>query len=486
MPTPDLESHDEPPNSRFAEAMAHEIGADLRQRGQNIWNVAQFYTAVVASLLTVSIAVLNGVIGSTGATARNLAALGISLVAVDLGLNAIYTFAFEGFHWARMRRVRQRVLATWRAAVTSDSVTDLAAALEPDITVLTDRGSTPREYRRLFLSEKMDEVRDNYLDGLRNEIQPDKGTRYAVRLTLESLTGIAAVVSVVSGYLLVYGSSGLAWTKAVGIAAPLVAIVGGILLLDLAFHRSGITDDDPSVLFFDLDKTLVDLDPGDTHWAEFNKRAREMLAHEGIRIEPSTTAHQCYRAALMKTGADSRLTIALDTLLDEAEVTLVRSHSIMLAGSEPETLRRLKNDGHLLGVITSNGERCLEALERYHQFPRKMFSVLVTRRSASNIKPSPEPIEEAWRRAQSKRPLLKFGWYIGDSRVDLEALRASRAQVRRQLRFALISPSAGTGTDSRAHRVTSANNVPRLIKLRHRFSTAREFSEWIQGSVDAG
>lgn len=197
-------------SSQLIEALVRETSADLRVRGQNIWNVAQFFTALEASLLTVGFALLVGTVPSTGLMGGAAAAISISIVSFSLGLLGVYTFYFEGFHWARARVVRKRILRAAIAELTADERAALPEGLDVDLEVFVSRGSSPKSIREFFEAEAATKAiaphpasaATEYLEMLGDETTPTKGTRYALRWTLVLLTVAAAVLLLVASYWL--------------------------------------------------------------------------------------------------------------------------------------------------------------------------------------------------------------------------------------------------------------------------------------------
>lgn len=193
----------------------------------------------------------------------------------------------------------------------------------------------------------------------------------------------------------------------------------------------------PQLILFDLDKTLVDLDPGDPHWEEPNSRARDLVLKAGLKIDRDASAHAAYRIALSATGKDSPLTRALDHLLDETEVRLGKLYSKPIFVQQE--LDRLRKAGHVLGIVTSNGSACLNALASNKSFPLSLFSVVVTRRDAPDTKPSPAPLVAAWREFNARQLPVSGFWFVGDSLWDLEAAQAyDQTRPPVQVTFALV------------------------------------------------
>lgn len=399
---------EESPGDYFAGSLTSEVGADLRLRGQNVWNVAQFFTGLVASLLTVALALVVGAIPSIAIQPGAAAAMAIGLVAALLSLGAWYTFVFECFHWARTRRVRESVLRAWRKARVSSAPQTITNSLEANVNLLVGRGSTPEEFRRLVTDSVPRSDRPKFLDGLRDEVLPSRGVRYGLRFVLLLLLVSTTAVSITGGLRLGLTLWGLTWPTIVISAIPASIVVFGWFLLLRSFADSGITRPDSQLLLFDLDKTLVDLAPNDSAWADCDKRVTELALNSGIPVREGMTVYQVYRESLQRKGNTSELTRDIARILDDQELAFVVSWGKPLPGLS--RMAELYEAGHCLGLVTSNGRACVAALSSAGRFPQNLFTVVVSRDDVSDIKPSSEPLHKAWGLAQRLRPRLSSGW----------------------------------------------------------------------------
>ncbi len=435
----------ETPSIHFEDVLVRETGADLRLRGQNIWNVAQFFTGLVASLMAVSFALFAGAVPSVNDSTRAAAVLAVSLVAGLLGLGAVYTFVFECFHWAHARRNHQRVIGEWLNTGPATRWEVACSLLNIDLQVLLARVSTPREYRKTVLtSDGPPQVKSAYLYNLHDEILPQKGTRYLLRMVLYVLTGLSAGVSFLAGALLgstLTASPSLPVVFATA-AAALVPYLAGWALLRHSFESTGITSPDPEILLFDLDKTLIDLAPADSDWKVCDAQVRTLVAGSPVADSGNATAYEIYRNALNSLGKTAPLTRAIAASLDEWEVRFVNSSAQPMPGLE--SLAKLAAAGHVFGIVSSNGRKCLDALFATGKLHADWFSVVVTRDDVPDIKPSAVPLKLAWDRS----PVTYAGWFVGDSLLDLESYRSFTRDQRLPLKFAMIE--TGTRSDSAA------------------------------------
>jgi phosphoglycolate phosphatase-like HAD superfamily hydrolase len=451
---------EEPSGDYFAAALLGDVGADLRLRGQNIWNVAQFFTGLVATLLTVSLALVAGVVPSVGIEAGAAAAMVIALVAALLCVGAWYTFVFESFHWARTRRVRERVLRVWHATQSASTVPILSRALELDIALHVGRGSTPAEFRRLVPDSVADDVRWHYLDGLRDETVPARGVRFGLRLVLLLLLIATTIVSIGGGFRFGLTLSPQAWEASAIALVPGVIVLTAWIVLQRSFATSGISRPDPQLILFDLDKTLVDLAPSEAAWTGCNLRAQEVARNAGVAASNGMTAYDVYRLAGQRRGKGSPVAYELSRLLDRQEIEFVTTWGKVAPGVAG--LGRLRDAGHCLGIVTSNGRACVDALFSAGRLPKDLFSVVVSRDDVSGIKPSGEPIQVAWASVTQRRPRLSSGWYVGDNAKDREAVCQFSKQHPRHLRSILVGRS-----------------VPWWRAWFGRFPSIETFEEWV-------
>jgi len=495
----------------LADALIRETGADLRLRGANFWSLAQLFPALVASLLTVAVTVLAGAVPGASTLARGLAGGAVALLAAFLGLSAIYSIVFEGFHWARFRRMRARLLTIWPQLASRSEYWD--QGLRVEIQLMNRRGSNPRELRESIWEIGGDPaIFHHYISGLRSEVLPNAGVRRALRLMVEILVLAAASVAAASGWVIASSLTGVTspGLDLGGITVTLLRlliptlVVAPLVLaavrMQSGFKVAGVTMEDPALLIFDLDKTLIDLDPmdknhrADENWRRPNRSAREAAQKAGVKgVLATTSATDVYRLAITQTGRDSLITREIERILNEVERKLATmAWSLLVTGND---LRKLRRAGHMLGIVTSNGRECIRTLRestRPDRLPFELFEFCITRDDVSTPKPSAEPIARAIDFARSRQIEIP-AWYIGDQENDLRAVLShnSTALPKNRCRMALVSSRVSRFrlmrlvTENYRETSTGAEKLhePESISPRHgwpaRFTDAGAFCRWI-------
>jgi phosphoglycolate phosphatase len=184
---------------------------------------------------------------------------------------------------------------------------------------------------------------------------------------------------------------------------------------------------EPLTLVFDLDGTLVDTAP------DLSGAMNAVLAAHGrSRVPDSEVRHMVGRGArkLLERGFEATGSAAgaadLDRYFDEFISYYgehVADHSQPFPGAM-EVVRRLKSDGHRLGVCTNKPEALSNKLLRALDMA-PLFSAVLGADTLSVRKPVPEHLLETIRRigGDPTRAVM-----IGDSEVDAET--AKKAGVK--------------------------------------------------------
>ena len=99
---------------------------------------------------------------------------------------------------------------------------------------------------------------------------------------------------------------------------------------------------------------------------------------------------------------------------DEKVLKLTKTYSDV-----KKALTRLKSNGKLLGIVTSNNVKHVEDVLRFLDFDRNLFSVIIGNDDTKKHKPNPEPIYKAMERLSltDKSSIC----YVGDALDDKKA-----------------------------------------------------------------
>lgn len=185
-------------------------------------------------------------------------------------------------------------------------------------------------------------------------------------------------------------------------------------------------------ILFDLDGTLVALGPPADELEDLREGLLRIARSAGV--DPSShSILQIYDALVQNGGRDAAPAVRARELLDAAEVSWADTATPLHAGWELPTLR---NQGSLLGLVTSNGRRCVDALIANAKLP-DAFSGVVTRDEVTSLKPSAEPLVQGVALLESAGAVGPF-LFVGDSATDEEAVHSFNARSRGAMRFVRV------------------------------------------------
>jgi phosphoglycolate phosphatase-like HAD superfamily hydrolase len=194
-------------------------------------------------------------------------------------------------------------------------------------------------------------------------------------------------------------------------------------------------------ILFDLDGTLVALEPP----ADELERLRASLLDtaEAAGVVPSSSSiFSVYQELVDRCGVNASQVQRARELLDGAEEHWAENAKALHAGWE---LRRMRENGCSLGLVTSNGRRCVDALHAKGTLPRE-FTVTVTRDDVRLLKPAAEPLVraiEGLSGAETVTPCV----FVGDSVSDQSAVRSLNEQAPGTMEFRRVGPGAEDAAD---------------------------------------
>ena len=185
-----------------------------------------------------------------------------------------------------------------------------------------------------------------------------------------------------------------------------------------------------SLWLFDFDNTLAQLEPA-VDWAASRRELEPMLRDAGAP-EPlfeqfpkgNLVLYEAYRAHLAalvrRDGGEHRAILQrASAIIEKFELQGV-DRAAPLDGA-PELLRSISKAGNLVGIVTSNSSRTVERWLEKHALADAV-SVMVGRDSLLPLKPAPDMILEAVKRANI--PASDSG-YVGDTATDCAAAVAA-------------------------------------------------------------
>jgi phosphoglycolate phosphatase-like HAD superfamily hydrolase len=194
-------------------------------------------------------------------------------------------------------------------------------------------------------------------------------------------------------------------------------------------------------ILFDLDGTLVALQPPTDELEQL--RASLLSTATDIGFVPrSTSIFSVYQELVERCDVDSAHVRHARALLDGAEEHWAENAKALHGGWE---LRKMRENGLWLGLVTSNGRRCVDVLQTKGTLPRE-FTVTVTRDDVRLLKPATEPLVraiEALTDVQRITPSL----FIGDSVGDEAAVRSLNEQSPGIMQFRRVGSGAEAVTE---------------------------------------
>lgn len=176
---------------------------------------------------------------------------------------------------------------------------------------------------------------------------------------------------------------------------------------------------DRCAILFDLDGTLVDLNPDKSELELLRANILNHAKDLGITLR-NTSIFDIYQSVLEQYGFQHPVAKEMRSDLDAFEIGCVRESAVLKCQKQNfEALHELSSG---LGIVTSNGSACLQALFGKNGLEEKWFQITVTRDDCALLKPSASPLEQAIRLANGICPNLVEVWFVGDSPSDKQAV----------------------------------------------------------------
>jgi len=183
------------------------------------------------------------------------------------------------------------------------------------------------------------------------------------------------------------------------------------------------------LVIFDLDGTLVDskFNAMNVRLAMIEHLRRSGLDTHGLTQDDYTEVflgkmHKKFERVLDPSGL-SQLRSDLLEIADRYERAAYEDSN--LRAGAVEALRRLKESGNHLAVVTNNSRRtCMQTLDRF--LLTEFFEVVVTRDDVAGMKPSPAGILRVISFFHAPK---EDTYYVGDSMVDVMAAKAANVKV---------------------------------------------------------
>jgi phosphoglycolate phosphatase-like HAD superfamily hydrolase len=195
-------------------------------------------------------------------------------------------------------------------------------------------------------------------------------------------------------------------------------------------------------VFFDLDGTLVDLNPATTELAQLRKAVLQLAATAGISPE-SPSILGTYQQVVRECGFHHAVAESIRLALDAYEARWAQTRSVVKY--DIQDLQVLRQKDYVLAIVTSNGMACLQALFHTKKLRAEWFDFVVTRDDSPLLKPSPMPLERVWYLARQRFPSLSKIRFVGDSKHDRDAAEAFKRSTTFDFTFTQISPTLQSG-----------------------------------------
>lgn len=179
-----------------------------------------------------------------------------------------------------------------------------------------------------------------------------------------------------------------------------------------------------SATLLDLDGTLIGLNPLGSELEDLRYALIELGRKYGLTFEHHGI-FKMYRDLARYKGVHHAACREARRILDLHEGRWALERAVALCSTE--ALLDIRAQGHILGIVTSNGRACLDALFRRGILHRELFSATITRDDVTAIKPDPEPLVRACALLKERFHTATIR-FIGDS--DDDALAAEGFKLR--------------------------------------------------------
>jgi phosphoglycolate phosphatase-like HAD superfamily hydrolase len=181
-----------------------------------------------------------------------------------------------------------------------------------------------------------------------------------------------------------------------------------------------------NLILFDLDGTLINLNADALDLDTLRSKVLEQISEVGVKPAHRSILHM-YQQLIYECGFDHPVSIRTRRLLDTSEAQWARFKSTVLC--DTQHIISLRQRQWALGIVTSNGQLCIQTLFEKKLQP-KWFDIVVTRDVSPMLKPCPEPLRLAWELASSHYVSDQANiWYVGDSDSDFEACKSFNAWI---------------------------------------------------------
>jgi phosphoglycolate phosphatase-like HAD superfamily hydrolase len=198
-------------------------------------------------------------------------------------------------------------------------------------------------------------------------------------------------------------------------------------------------------IFFDLDGTLVDLNPEGTELERLRKRVLELACSAGLLPE-TRSIFGIYQQVVREHGFNGVAAHWIRRELDAYETQWVQTRSVLKC--DIRLLSELRRRGYRLAIVTNNGMACLRAVFGTKKLTAEWFEFVVTRDNSPLLKPSPMILDRACRMAQQRWLDLYKVWFVGDSETDRRTMDSFNRETGFDFTFAKIGPPLQEGDQS--------------------------------------
>jgi len=193
----------------------------------------------------------------------------------------------------------------------------------------------------------------------------------------------------------------------------------------------------PYAVLFDLDGTLVDINPDEAELEDLRADLEKYALNAGVVLR-ARDIFGMYQDVLLSVGFDHPVSKQMRQDIDRFEIRWAYDRCV------PKTSRllgELRDNVQITGIVTSNGAACVQALYHSRKIKKEWFDLAVTRDESPLLKPSSVPLERAFNLATECAHDLSEIWFVGDSNRDKQAVEEFNRRARPGVTFARIGPS---------------------------------------------
>lgn len=194
----------------------------------------------------------------------------------------------------------------------------------------------------------------------------------------------------------------------------------------------------PCAVLFDLDGTLVDINPDKAELEQLRADLAKRVLNAGVGLR-ARDIFGMYQDALLSMGFDHPVSKQIRLVIDRYETRWAYDRSVPKA---TRLFGELRDSVQITGIVTSNGAACVRALFGSRKIKQEWFDFVVTRDESPLLKPSPAPLDRAFDLATQRVHDLLEVWFVGDSERDEQAADEFNRHAGIGLKFARIGPSA--------------------------------------------